>query len=90
MNNAASILVLVFLAITFLQSGYDKLFFWKDNLNWLKGHFSKTPIKNVVPLALFNILVFNIVIGHTCDVVDVANVRYSSLFELLYFSSCIA
>ncbi len=63
MNNAASILVLVFLAITFLQSGYDKLFFWKDNLDWLKGHFSKTPIRNVVPLALFNILVLELIAG---------------------------
>ena len=40
MNNTASLLVLVFLAITFIQSAYDKLFYWKDNLDWLKGHFS--------------------------------------------------
>ena len=41
MNNPASFLILLFLAITFLQSGYDKLFYWNDNLGWLKGHFSK-------------------------------------------------
>jgi uncharacterized membrane protein YphA (DoxX/SURF4 family) len=41
MNNVASILLLVFLAISFLQSGYDKLFYWKDNLQWMKGHFAK-------------------------------------------------
>jgi len=57
MNNITSILILIFLAITFLQSGYDKLFYWKDNVDWLKGHFSKTPLKNQVPLALFNILI---------------------------------
>jgi uncharacterized membrane protein YphA (DoxX/SURF4 family) len=46
MNNVASILLLVFLAISFLQSGYDKLFYWKDNLQWMKGHFAKTHLKS--------------------------------------------
>jgi uncharacterized membrane protein YphA (DoxX/SURF4 family) len=68
MNNAASILILVFLAITFLQSGYDKLFYWKDNVNWLKEHFSKTQLKNQVPLALFNILILELISGILCIV----------------------
>jgi uncharacterized membrane protein YphA (DoxX/SURF4 family) len=66
MNNAPSILILVFLAITFLQSGYDKLFYWKDNLTWLKGHFAKTPLKSQVPLALLNILVLELIAGALC------------------------
>ena len=68
MNNVASILVLVFLAISFLQSGYDKLFHWQDNVDWLKGHFSKTALKNVVPLALGNILVLELIAGVLCAV----------------------
>ena len=32
MNNTASILVLVFLAVTFIQSAYDKVFEWKGNV----------------------------------------------------------
>lgn len=63
MNNTASIIVLVFLAISFIQSGYDKIFHWKDNVDWLTGHFSKTVIKNVVPLALFNVLVLELLSG---------------------------
>ena len=63
MNNTASIIVLVFLAISFIQSGYDKIFYWKDNVDWLTGHFSKTVIKNVVPLALFNVLVLELLSG---------------------------
>ena len=63
MNNITSILILIFLAITFLQSGYDKLFHWKDNLAWLKGHFANTPLKNQVPLALGNILVLELLSG---------------------------
>ncbi len=68
MNNITSILILIFLAITFLQSGYDKLFYWKDNVDWLKGHFSKTPLKNSVPLALANILVLELISGILCVV----------------------
>ncbi|MBP4141139.1 DoxX family membrane protein [Flavobacterium sp. I-SCBP12n] len=68
MNNITSILILIFLAITFLQSGYDKLFNWKDNVDWLKGHFAKTPLKNNVPLALANILVLELIAGILCVV----------------------
>ncbi len=68
MNNITSILILIFLAITFLQSGYDKLFYWKDNEDWLKGHFSKTPLKNHVPLALLNILILELISGILCVV----------------------
>jgi len=68
MNNITSILILVFLAITFLQSGYDKLFNWKDNLEWLRGHFAKTPLKNQVPLALANILILELISGILCVV----------------------
>jgi uncharacterized membrane protein YphA (DoxX/SURF4 family) len=68
MNNAASILLLAFLAITFIQSGYDKLFYWKDNLDWLKEHFAKTQLKNLVRLALLNILVLELIAGILCVV----------------------
>lgn len=61
MNNPASFLLLLFLIVTFLQSGYDKLFYWKDNLDWLKQHFSKTIIKNNVPIALGLILVLELI-----------------------------
>lgn len=68
MNNVASILILVFLALTFIQSGYDKLFYWKDNLDWLKGHFADTQLKNHVPLALLNVLVLELISGVLCVV----------------------
>jgi hypothetical protein len=44
--------VSVFFAIVFIQSGIDKIFNWKDNLNWLKQYFEKSPLKNQVPLLL--------------------------------------
>jgi uncharacterized membrane protein YphA (DoxX/SURF4 family) len=66
MNNTSSLLLLVFLAITFLQSGYDKIFYWKDNVSWLKGHFAQTPLKKQVPLALAHVLLLEIISGVLC------------------------
>jgi len=57
------IIVLAFLAITFIQSGYDKVVDWKGNVEWLRGHFSKTVIKNQVPQSLLLILVLEILAG---------------------------
>ena len=57
------IIVLAFLAITFIQSGYDKVIDWKGNVGWLKGHFSTTPLRNQVPAALFVILALEIIAG---------------------------
>ena len=91
MNNITSILILIFLAITFLQSGYDKLFYWKDNVEWLKGHFSKTPLKNQVPLALANILILELISGILCVVgcieLLVNNGRVFGLYGAIF--SCI-
>lgn len=66
MINIASILLLVFLAATFIQSGYDKTMYWNDNLTWLNGHFAKTPIKNMVPFSLLLILVLELISGVFC------------------------
>lgn len=63
MNNSASILVLIFLAITFIQSGYDKVFDWRGNVEWLKSHFSKTILKNHIPLALGLLVILEIITG---------------------------
>ena len=90
MNNAASILLLAFLAITFIQSGYDKLFYWKDNLEWLKGHFAKTQLKNLVPLALAHILVLELISGILCVVgvieLLVSNGRTFGLYGAVFSS----
>ncbi|MBP6557359.1 MAG: DoxX family protein [Flavobacterium sp.] len=63
MNNTASILVLLFLAVTFVQSAYDKVFAWQGNVEWLKSHFAQTILKNNVPLALFIILILELITG---------------------------
>jgi uncharacterized membrane protein YphA (DoxX/SURF4 family) len=68
MFNVASILVLAMLAVTFIQSGYDKVMDWKGNVEWLKEHFSQTALRKHVPLALFHILVLELISGVLCIV----------------------
>lgn len=64
MTNTASILVLIFLAVTFIQSAYDKVFAWQGNVEWLKGHFANTSLlKNNVPAALGVILILELITG---------------------------
>lgn len=65
-TDAASILTLLLLAVTFIQSGYDKTMYWQGNVDWLKGHFANTPIKNMVPASLFLILVLELISGVLC------------------------
>ncbi len=59
-NHSAEILVLLFLIITFLQSGIDKLTDWKGNVGFITGHFKNSPLKNMVPLLLLTVLIFEI------------------------------
>lgn len=92
MNNAASILILVFLAITFIQSGYDKLFHWKENLDFMKEHFAATRLKNLVHLALLHLLVLELISGVLCVVgaieLFVSNGRTFGLYGAVF--SCIS
>lgn len=53
---------LIIMSILFLQSGLDKITGWKGNLEWLTGHFAKSPFKNSVPLVL-GILTFQEVLA---------------------------
>jgi len=68
MFNAASILVLVLLGVTFIQSAYDKVMDWKGNVEYLREHFAQTDLKNHVKLALFHILLMELVSGVLCIV----------------------
>lgn len=63
MTFITEILLLAFLAITFLQSGVDKITDWNGNVSWLKEHFSKTFMKNMVPLNLGIVLILEVVAG---------------------------
>ena len=65
-ENATETILLVFLIITFLQSGIDKVMDWKGNLSWLIGHFSKSPFKNIVAPMLALLTIIEIAAGILC------------------------
>jgi hypothetical protein len=56
-------LVSAFLAILFLQSGIDKVVDRRGNLEWLKGHFAKSPLAGLVPLMLSVLTLFELAAG---------------------------
>ena len=68
LNHATETVLLLFLIITFFQSGIDKIFDWKGNVSWLKDHFSKTFFKDIVPVLLFIVLVTEVVAGILCTI----------------------
>ena len=59
-GQAAIVLALLFLVITFLQSGIDKITDWKGNVSFITDHFKNSPLKNMVPLLLGILLVLEI------------------------------
>jgi diacylglycerol kinase len=57
------VLVSLFLAILFLQSGIDKIVDRQGNLDWLKGHFAKSPLAGVVPLTFLALTILEVAAG---------------------------
>src|SRR5437868_14707025 len=57
------ILVSAFLAILFLQSGIDKVVDRRGNLEFLQGHFAKSPLAGMVPLLATVITILEIASG---------------------------
>ncbi len=57
------VLISAFLAILFLQSGIDKVVDRRGNLDWLKGHFAKSPLAGMVPALVTMITILELVAG---------------------------
>lgn len=60
---SAQVLVSGFLGILFLQSGFDKVFDYTNNFEWLKGHFASSPLKGVVAPMLVTITIIEVLAG---------------------------
>ena len=57
------LLVSAFLAILFLQSGVDKIADRQGNLEWLKGHFAKSPLAGTVPILFAALTIIEVAAG---------------------------
>ncbi|MEM8509896.1 MAG: DoxX family protein [Bacteroidota bacterium] len=75
--NPTECLLLIFLAIVFLQSGLDKILDWSGNLTWLKSHFSKSVLKNVVPFVLGIVTIMEVLSG----ILSLIGLAYLLLFD---------
>ncbi len=62
-KNLPALFGAMLVAILFIQSGLDKVFDWKGNLEWLTGHFSKTFLRGTVPPMLATVTVMEIATG---------------------------
>lgn len=63
MEHLVEILILILLAIVFLQSGLDKVLDWKGNVGWLQSHFANSIVKNIVVPSLAFITVLELISG---------------------------
>lgn len=62
-KNLPALFAALFLAVLFIQSGLDKVFDWKGNLQWLTGHFSKTFVAGMVPVMLGTLTLLELATG---------------------------
>jgi len=62
-KNLPALLAALLVAILFIQSGLDKVFDWKGNLEWLNGHFSKTFLRGMVAPMLATITLMELATG---------------------------
>ncbi|GBD24978.1 hypothetical protein HRbin30_00292 [bacterium HR30] len=65
-NLVTRFLVTAFFAVTFLQSGLDKVIDRESNLQYLSEHFQSTPLSPWVPQLLTAITVLELIAGGLC------------------------
>jgi hypothetical protein len=87
-QNLPAIFAALFVAILFLQSGLDKVFDWKGNIEWLTGHFAKSPLAAMVPIMLGTITIMELATGTLAAVGIIYFVLTGSLY--LMFAAGIA
>ena len=62
-NHLPLIFASLFVAILFTQSGLDKVFNFSGNMEWLKGHFSKTFLAPTTPMMVVTITILEVITG---------------------------
>ena len=62
-RNLPALFSALLVSVLFIQSGLDKVFDWKGNLEWLNGHFSKTFLRGFVPPMLATITLMELATG---------------------------
>ncbi len=87
--NLPALLAAALMAVLFIQSGLDKVFDRKGNLEWLTGHFSKTILGPFVPFLLFMITLMELAAGFLAAA-GVVYFLFSSSTVVIFWSSVAA
>jgi hypothetical protein len=85
-KNLPALFGTLLVAILFIQSGLDKVFDWKGNLEWLTGHFSKTFLRGLVAPMVATITVMELATGF----LSAAGIIYffvANLTVLIFYAS---
>lgn len=86
-KNLPALFAALITSILFVQSGLDKVFDWRGNLEWLTGHFSKTFLRGTVPPMLATITLMELATGILSAVGVIYYLLTGSLALIFYAAS---
>jgi hypothetical protein len=78
-----------FLGILFLQSGIDKVVDRRGNLDWLTGHFAKSPLAGMAPYLMVMLTIMEIAAG-ACSAVGCVLVILKHDSTLAFYGAALA
>lgn len=65
-DNGVGLVMTCFLAVTFLQSGLDKVLDRKGNVDFMRGYFEKTPLRRFAGVLLVLLTLLELAAGVLC------------------------
>jgi hypothetical protein len=86
LKNLPLAFIALFVAILFIQSGLDKVFNYKGNLEWLTGHFANSPLAKGVPVMLPVITLMEVATGLLAAVGLIYFLATGAAFLIFYAS----
>ena len=85
-RNLPALFSALLVSILFIQSGLDKIFDWKGNLEWLTGHFSKTFLGGTVPMMLGTVTLMETATG-VLSVVGIVYFLITGSLNLIFYAA---
>ena len=87
-KNLPALFAALLVSILFIQSGLDKVFDWKGNLEWLTGHFSKSFLRGMVPVMLATITVIELATGFA-SAFGIIKFLLTGSLDLIFYASVV-
>jgi len=87
-KNLPALFAALLVSILFIQSGLDKVFDWKGNLEWLTGHFSKSFLRGMVPVMLATITVMELATGFA-SAFGIIKFLLTGSLDLIFYASVV-